>query len=133
MGCVEIDTVVNTYPVGAVKHTSLNLDLDLVAEARAIQEDDRLVWETIDPQGRRVVLTHLRWLHICARHGELDLEPDVLLDAVARPDRRAPGRGRSEEWFYRHGVGPSRWIRVVVHYEQERSLIVTAFPRRSFP
>lgn len=91
------------------------------------------MWETVDPQGRRVVLTRLRWLHICSRHGELKVEPDVLLEAVARPDRRAPGRERGEEWFYLEGAGPSRWIRVVVHYEGARGLILTAFPRRSFP
>jgi len=91
------------------------------------------VWETVDPQGRRVVLTRHRWLHICSRHGELEVKPDVLLEAVARPDRRAPGRERGEEWFYLEGAGPSRWIRVVVHYEGARGLILTAFPRRSFP
>jgi Arc/MetJ family transcription regulator len=38
MGCVEIDTVVNTHALDAVKRTSLNLDLDLdlLAEAQRI-------------------------------------------------------------------------------------------------
>jgi len=36
MGRPEIDSVVNTYPVSAVKRTSINLDSGLVAEARAI-------------------------------------------------------------------------------------------------
>lgn len=90
------------------------------------------MWETVDPDGRRVVLTGQRWLHIVGRHRELGVGPEALMDAVARPDRQVPGREVGEEWFY-GGAGPSLWIRVVVHYEQEQGLIVTAFPRRAFP
>ena len=91
------------------------------------------MWERLDPDGRRVVLTARNWLHIRLRHDELDVPPDVVLEAVARPDRRAHGPRRGEEWFYLEGVGPTRWIRVVVQYEDGRGLIITAFPRRSFP
>jgi hypothetical protein len=91
------------------------------------------MWETVDPEGRRVVLTEQRWLHIAGRHRELGVEPEVLIDAVGRPDRHLPGHETGEEWFYRRGAGPSLWIRVVVHYEHRRGLIVTAFPRRAFP
>lgn len=87
----------------------------------------------LDPDGRRVVLTPDRWLHIRLRHDELNVHLDVILEAVARPDRRARGPRPGEEWFYLEGVGPSRWIRVVVQYEEGRGLIITAFPRRSFP
>jgi hypothetical protein len=73
------------------------------------------------------------WRHIVNGHPELDVVPDVILDAVAAPDQRSPGRETGEEWFYRGGVGPSRWLRVVVHYEHEHGRIVTAFPRRAFP
>ena len=91
------------------------------------------MWETVDPEGRRVVLTQLSWLHIVERHPELGVEHTVLLGTVTRPDRRLPGRDPAEEWYYRSGVGPSRWLRVVVHYERDEGLIVTAFPRRSLP
>jgi hypothetical protein len=30
--------------------------------------------------------------------------------------------------FYRRHIGPSRWLRVVVSYEQQPARIVTAFP-----
>jgi len=91
------------------------------------------VWETIDPDGRHVLLTRERWLHILERHQELEVDPDVILGAVADPDRRVAGPEMGEEWFYSSGFGPSRWLRVVVHCEKDRGRIVTVFPRRSFP
>ncbi|MEX2645347.1 MAG: hypothetical protein WD249_03700 [Gaiellaceae bacterium] len=91
------------------------------------------MWETIDPDGRRVVLTHERWRHIVEEHEELGLEPSDILAVVAEPEHRLPGRGPQEEWFYRGGAGPSRWVKVVVHYEQTFGRIVTAFPRRALP
>jgi hypothetical protein len=63
----------------------------------------------------------------------MDVAPHEIVDAVARPDERLPGRAETEEWYYRRDLGPSTWIRVVVHYESGRGLIVTAFPRRSIP
>jgi len=44
-----------------------------------------------------------------------------------------PGRHHGEEWFYLEGAGPSRWLKVVVHYEGKSGRIVTAFGRRSMP
>jgi hypothetical protein len=70
---------------------------------------------------------------ILAKHRDLAVEPTAVLRAVAAPHERAPGRMAGEEWFYRRGAGPSRWLKVVVHYEGARGLIVTAFARRSFP
>lgn len=60
------------------------------------------------------------------------LQFDVL-EAVRIPDRRRAGHEPNEEWFYREGVGPSRWIKVVVIYEADRGSVITAFPRRAFP
>jgi hypothetical protein len=91
------------------------------------------VWETTDPDGRNVVLHRTRWSHVLVRHPYIGVEPEVILDAVARHDARIPGRESGEEWFYRRGAGPSAWIRVVVHYEHGRGVIATAFPRRAFP
>jgi hypothetical protein len=91
------------------------------------------VWETHDPEGRKVVLLPARWSHVTSRHPYLDVEPQVVLETVAEPDARVPGHRPGEEWYYRRSVGPSAWIRVVVHYEHGEGRIVTAFPRRAFP
>ena len=91
------------------------------------------MWETLDPDGRRVLLTWSRWNHIRHNHGDLGIPRHALLDIVAAPDERVPGREDGEEWFYGRGVGPSAWIKVVVHFERDRGVIATAFPRRAFP
>jgi hypothetical protein len=91
------------------------------------------VWETRDPDGRDVILDRAAWSHVLARHPHLGVAPEVVLAAVALPDARASGRRPGEEWYYLRGAGPSSWIKVVVHYEHGGGVIVTAFPRRSFP
>jgi hypothetical protein len=91
------------------------------------------VWSIRDPDGREVQLDLRGWLHILTTHEELRADQEEILSAVAEPDRRMQGHRPDEEWFYRSGVGPSRWIRVVVHYEQGRGRIATAFARRSYP
>jgi len=93
----------------------------------------RPVWETRDPEGRLVVLSWAGWHHTLRKHWDLDVPRETLLDAVANPDARHPGRSTGEEWFYVLDVGPSVWLKVVVHYDHDRGLIVTAFARRSFP
>jgi len=88
-----------------------------------------------DPDGRQVELTTERWEHILEpnRHPELEPYRAEVLRAVSNPDRRAAGRRANEEWFFRRGAGPSRWLQVVVAYEARRGWIVTAFARRTEP
>jgi len=83
------------------------------------------VWETVDPDGRRVVLSFERWRHIVERHPYLGLRPEEVIDAVTQPDARILGRTPEEEWYYRREAGPSRWTRVVVHYEGDRGIVVS--------
>ncbi len=91
------------------------------------------MWETADPDGRRVVLTFAQWRHVVERHPELASNREQILATVADPADRRNGHEANEEWFYGRGVGPSRWIRVVVHYAQGEGSITTAFPRRTLP
>jgi hypothetical protein len=87
-----------------------------------------------DPDGRDVELTTERWAHIVDGHPELAAYQSAVLDAVRSPTKRLAGRAAGEEWFYRQGVGPSRWLKVVVGYGGEAAgQIVTAFARRSEP
>ena len=94
---------------------------------------DRRVWETTDPDGRRVRLLAEGWLHILEQHAELYLARNKILGPVAAPVARVPSRDVAEEWYFGSGFGPSRFVKVVVHYEGEVGLIVTAFPRRAVP
>ena len=86
-----------------------------------------------DPSGRSVALSPERWVHITTRHPELHSYRADVLAAVRSPTRRIRGRRPDEEWFYRRGAGPSRWLKVVVAYEGAVGEIRTAFARRAFP
>jgi hypothetical protein len=97
-----------------------------------------ILGRTTDPDGRLVELTKERWNHIIdppegAGHPELEGLENEVLEAVTEPDRRLPGTEPGEEWFYRAEVGPSRWLKVVVIYEEQRGFIVAAHGRRSMP
>ena len=74
-----------------------------------------------------------RWLHICSEHSELTRSRAALLAIVPNPAYRIPGRRPHEEWFYGRGLGPTKFVKVVVHYEGQVDRIWTAFPRRRFP
>lgn len=87
----------------------------------------------LDPAGRPVVLTAARWQHIVNGHPELAPHRDAVLRTVQRPTRQRAGRRAAEVWYYLAGAGPSRWLKVVVAYEQEQGRIITAFGRRSMP
>ncbi len=91
------------------------------------------MWETLDPDGRWIVLDEEAWTHIVFDHDDLSCSPRDILRAVEEPDRRIHGRESHEEWLYADGIGPSRWVKVLVHYEGDAGRIVTAFARRSFP
>ncbi len=88
-----------------------------------------------DPDGLVVELTDERWAHIIEpdSHPELTTLQSEVLRAVSAPDERPPAREPNERWYYLSGVGPSRWLKVVVRLQEERAFIVTAFPRRKLP
>ena len=95
-----------------------------------------VVANVFDPAGRRVELTADRWQHITddqAGHPELAAYRDDLMLAVHDPHERRVGRRENEIWYFRRDVGPSRWLQVVVAYEEDRGWIVTAFGRRRDP
>jgi hypothetical protein len=92
-----------------------------------------VVAATLDPDGRKVVLTEERWVHIKAEHATLAPKLREIMAAVRDPVRSTPGRGENEVWFYAEDAGRFLWIQVVVHYERGEGSIVTAFPRSTLP
>lgn len=94
--------------------------------------------ETIDPDGRRVVLDPERWeehiLDPIAGHPEMAPYAAVVMATVARPDERERDPRPDRERFWRQGVGgPARWMFVVVDFGVEPAWIVTAFGRTEGP
>jgi hypothetical protein len=98
--------------------------------------EDRLsAAETIDPAGLRVVLDGRVWSEKIVRdHPEIASHKDDALRAVSAPDHVAPDPGSADrKRFYVRGVGPSRWLLVIVSYERIPARIISVFANRKDP
>jgi hypothetical protein len=89
--------------------------------------------ETSDADGRRVVLDVAGWRHIIDEHPELALDRDAVLATVAAPDHRGSDPRPGRERYWRRGLGPSRWLMVVVDYGSVPARVVTAYGNRKDP
>jgi hypothetical protein len=95
-------------------------------------EAQSTIGETVDPESRRVVLLDPLWSgKIIRAHPEIEPHLIDVLRAVATRDHVAQDPAfATRKRFYGRGIGPSRWLRVVVSYEQTPARIVTAFANR---
>jgi hypothetical protein len=91
--------------------------------------------EAKDPAGVRVVVPAGLWRNKVLRdHPELELHLADVLRAVAEPDRVLPDPVYElRKRYYLRGAGPSRWLLVVVSYEQEPARVISAFGNRKDP
>ncbi len=91
--------------------------------------------EVKDPAGVRVVVPGELWRDKILRdHPELASHLDDVLRAVAEPDCVLPDPVYEERSrHYLRGAGPSRWMLVVVSYEQEPARVISAFGNRKDP
>jgi len=91
-------------------------------------------WKIRDRQGREVLLSPGHWRHIVSAHPEIEVFEAEIRRAVESPTTALAGRQPDEEWLYLEGAGPSRWLKVVVVFDNESSgRIITAFARRRKP
>ena len=99
----------------------------------SVTEDDRRLAELSDPDGRLVVLLEQIWAGKITRdHPELSHHLEDVLGTV-RPDHAEPDPREDRRRYYRRRVGPSRWLLVVVSFEQQPGRIVTALATRRDP
>lgn len=91
--------------------------------------------ETTDPNGVHVVLTDIAWSGKIARdHREIAPYRSDVLRTVSEPDHVVPDPAFEERTrYYARNVGPSRWLLVVVSYEQTPARIISAFANRKDP
>ena len=99
------------------------------------QPDTSDTSETTGPAGARVVLDDALWREKIVRdHPEIDSHKEDTLRAVSTPDHVAPDPSfEDRKRYYARGVGPSRWLLVVVSYEQTPARIVSVFANRKDP
>lgn len=94
-----------------------------------------MVGEARDPAGERVVVPAGLWRgKILRDHPELAPHLDDVLRAIAEPDQihDDPAYERRRRHYLR-GAGPSRWLLVVLSYEQELARVISAFGNRKDP
>ncbi len=98
-------------------------------------EDKQPANETTDPNGALVVLKDEIWCEKIVRdHPEIAEHRADVLRAVSAPDHVAPDPIFEQRTrYYARGVRPSRWLLVVVSYEQTPARIVSAFANRKDP
>jgi hypothetical protein len=89
--------------------------------------------EVVDPGRRTVVLDEEGWGHILQEHGEMALYREEIMATVASPDHRRGDPRPGRERYYRRDVGPSRWLFVVVDFNETPARIVTAYANRKDP
>lgn len=95
---------------------------------------DEFIGRTSDPEGAPVVLLERVWRKVLGDHPELTHLRDSVLEAVEVPDHFEPDPVRPDRSrYFRRGAGPSRWLLVVVSYEQKPARIITAFGIRKDP
>lgn len=88
----------------------------------------------VDPLGRPVALLVRIWEgKIIRARPNLAGHLDAVLRAVAEPDHVEPDAISHRERFYLRGAGPSRWLLVVVSFEQDPGRIITAMGNRRDP
>ncbi len=96
---------------------------------------DRIIGASTDPDGKQVVLLGRVWRSkVLDDHPELEAHVDAVLHAVEAPDHTAADPVyEHRQRYYLRAAGPSRWLLVVVSYEQEPARIISAFGNRKGP
>lgn len=88
----------------------------------------------VDPLGRAVALTDERWEHVVDGHPYMAPHRADVLRAVESPTERIAAPRPGQDWFYLENAGPSRWLKVVVAFDEKGvGTVRTAFPRRDKP
>ncbi len=88
----------------------------------------------IEPDGRTVEITNLGWRHVC-EHGEMTTHFDAIKETITHPIHTEPDVRPGRVRYYSQGLGPTRWLRVVISYESnpDVGILVTAFGHSNDP
>ena len=97
-------------------------------------ESPDVLASTTDRDGRDVVLLERIWNGKVLRdHPEMHAHLEAVIATVHEPEHVAADPRDDRLRYYRRHVGPSRWLLVVVSYEQEPARVITALATRKDP
>jgi hypothetical protein len=85
------------------------------------------------PEGRTVVITDAVWGHVITRHENMAPYLSHVLQAIRVPDHREPDVRAGRERLFRRGLGPQRWLRVVIEFAPGFDQVVTTFGQVTDP
>jgi hypothetical protein len=95
---------------------------------------ERALARVRDPDDREVVLLARIWREKILRdRPELAGHQVDIMSTVAEPDHIEPDPRPGRARYYRRWLGPSRWLLVVVSFEQRPARIITALAMRKDP
>jgi hypothetical protein len=83
--------------------------------------------KVIEPDGRTVVLRDEQWEHIRAGHPQMARYERAVMETITHPDDRRADPRPGRERYFGSGKGPSRWLRVIVDFNDDPGWVVTAF------
>jgi hypothetical protein len=97
--------------------------------------EEEIIAEAWDLEANRVVVLADLWRRkVLKDHPELSPHLNQVLRAIYSPDHVLPDpKHRDRRHHCLRGAGPSRWLIVVLSYEQEPVRLISAFPRRKDP
>jgi hypothetical protein len=97
--------------------------------------EEDLAGEAWDPEGNHVIITTAVWRYkVLKDHPEVSAYLKEVLRAIYSPDHMTPDLDfRDRRLHFLRGAGPSRWLFVVLSYEQEPARLISAYPRRKDP
>lgn len=92
----------------------------------------KIIASVRDSLGRTIVLEQDRWEYI-GKHEQLDGHELAVMRAVENADKRRDGNYPGSEVIYGKGLGPARWLAVVVEYDGLHGRVITAYPHDKEP
>lgn len=103
-----------------------------VKRSIALKKTEEVLAVVKDRFGCTIVLERKRWDHIC-EHEQLDGHELAVMRAVENADMSKDGNFPGSKVLYGKGLGPARWLAVVVAYDGLNGRVITAYPHNKEP
>jgi hypothetical protein len=94
---------------------------------------ESIIAHAVTPSGRLVVIAATRWAHVLSEHEDMAPHLDDVVAALEFPDHQESDYRPGRERYFKQGVGPESWLRVVIEFGGATEHLVTAFAQDEDP